>query len=136
MAEKFKFLKELIESDPFLKYVSIHVIEMENGYAKLSMEFRNEITRIGNMVNGGAIATLADAAGGASVLSLMEGKNQVTVTLNIEFLEPIMEGPVVAEARVIRKGKHLVFSEIDIFDGKKKLCAHANGIWFFLNFKN
>ena len=37
MEEKFKFLKELIESDPFLKYVSINVIEMENGYAKLSM---------------------------------------------------------------------------------------------------
>ncbi len=134
MDDRNLFLKELIESDPFLKYVSIHVMHMKRGYAKLSMDFREEITRIGNMANGGAIATLADAAGGASVLSLMEGKNQVTVNLHIEFLEPVRNGPVIAEAKVIRKGKHLVFSEIYIYDGNGKLCAHANGIWFFVDF--
>ncbi|MCI4434752.1 MAG: hotdog fold thioesterase [Euryarchaeota archaeon] len=132
MESNYDILKSLIESDPFLRYVSIHVIEMKEGYAKLSMDFREEITRIGNMANGGALATLADATGGASVLSLMEGKNQVTVSLNIDFLEPVKNGPVIAEGKVIRKGKNLVFSEIKIFDGMGKLCAHATGIWFYL----
>lgn len=58
MDERFAFLKNIIEMDPFLKHVGIRVISLEEGYAKLSMEFREEITRIGNTANGGAILHL------------------------------------------------------------------------------
>jgi len=134
MDERFAFLKNIIEMDPFLKHVGIRVISLEEGYAKLSMEFREEITRIGNTANGGAIATLADSTGGASVLTLLTGKNQVTVSLNIEYLEPVECGPVTGEAKIERRGKHLVFSSINIFDGKERLCAHAQGIYFLKDF--
>ncbi|HEU13174.1 MAG: PaaI family thioesterase [Thermoplasmata archaeon] len=132
MEYDYEILKKIIESDPFLRHVGIRVLHMEEGYAKLSMDFREEITRIGGIANGGALATLADAAGGTSVLSLREGKNQVTVNLSIDFLEPVDNGPVTAEANVVRRGKNLVFSEIKIKDGRGRLCARASGIWFFI----
>ncbi len=134
MEEKYEFIKEILERDPFIQYVGIKVLEIGEGYAKVSMDFRREITRYGNIVNGGAIATLADTAGGTSVLSLMTGKNQVTVNLNINYLNAIDNGPVIAEGRVIRKGQHIVFSSIEIYDGKGKLCAHATGSWFLKDF--
>ncbi|MDP8012145.1 MAG: PaaI family thioesterase [Thermoplasmata archaeon] len=134
MDDKYDFLKSIIEMDPFLKHVGIKVISLEDGYAKLSMEFREEITRLGNIANGGAIATLADAAGGASVLTLLSGKNHVTISLNMEYLEPVENGPVIGEGKIERKGKHLIFSSINIFDGNGKLCAHAQGIYFLKDF--
>jgi acyl-CoA thioesterase len=134
MDDRFDFMKRIIEMDPFLRLVGISVVSLKEGYAKLSMEFREEITRIGNIANGGAIATLADATGGACVLTLLPGKNQVTVSLNIEFLEEIESGPITGEARIERAGKHLAFTSINIFDGKEKLCAHAQGIYFLKDF--
>ncbi|MGC8609865.1 MAG: PaaI family thioesterase [Thermoplasmata archaeon] len=130
MREEYKFLKEMIESDPFINYVQIKVEDISPGYAKLTMPFRKEITRLGDIANGGAIATLADTAGGTSVLSYLEWKNQVTVNLEIDYIEPIANGPITAESKVIRKGKNLAFCDIEIKDGKNKLCAVARGVWF------
>ncbi|MGC8585211.1 MAG: PaaI family thioesterase [Thermoplasmata archaeon] len=130
MHDEYQFLKEMIEKDPFINYVQIKVEDIQKGYAKLSMPFRKEITRLGDIANGGAIATLADTAGGTSVLSYLEWKNQVTLNLEIDYLEPVSNGPVTAEARVIRKGKNVVFSGIEIRDGNGKLCAVARGVWF------
>lgn len=58
----------------------------------------------------------------------------MTVSLNIEYLEPVECGPVTGEAKIERRGKHLVFSSINIFDGKERLCAHAQGIYFLKDF--
>ncbi|MGC8662959.1 MAG: PaaI family thioesterase [Thermoplasmata archaeon] len=134
MDEKYEFLKSVIEMDPFLKHVGIKILSLEEGYAKLSMDFREEITRLGGIANGGAIATLADSTGGTSVSTLLTGKNQVTISLNIEFLESIENGPVIGEGKIERKGKHLAFASINIYDGKGKLCAHAQGVYFLKDF--
>jgi acyl-CoA thioesterase len=125
-------IKKIIEEDPFLKYVGIKVLSLNGGHCKLSIDFRQNLTRLGGMLNGGAIATLADAAGGCSVLTLNNGSNQVTVKLDVSFLKPINSGPVVAEAKVKKSGKNLSFADIEIFDGDGVLCATASGIWFFI----
>ena len=125
-------IKEIIEEDPFLKYVGIKVLSLKEGYCKMSIDFRQNLTRLGGMLNGGVIATLADAAGGCSVLTLNNGSNQVTVKLDVSFLKPINNGPIVAEAKVKKPGKHLSFVDIELFDGNGELCATASGIWFFV----
>ncbi len=123
-------IKRIIEEDPFLKYVGVKVLSLKEGYCKISVGFRKELTRLGDMMNGGAIATLADSAGGCAVLTLNDRSNQVTVQLDTSFLRTIKTGPVVAEASVTRKGKVLSFADVKIFDGDKQLCAAAKGIWF------
>ena len=125
-------IKRLIEEDPFLKTVGVKVTSLSYGKCKISVEFKDALTRTGGIINGGAIATLADAAGGCAVLTCNEGNDQVTVSLNISFLRPIKKGPITAEAEVTKKGNSLSFADIYIFDGYKSLCATANGLWFFL----
>lgn len=127
-------IKQIIENDPFLKYIGVKVLELKDGYCKLSVVFKHDLTRSGGILNGGAIAGLADAAGGCAVLTANPGKNQVTVDLNLSFLRPIKKGPVVAEARVTKTGKTLSFADIKISDGDKEECAVANGTWFFVPF--
>ncbi|MCL4400418.1 PaaI family thioesterase [Candidatus Parvarchaeota archaeon] len=127
-----KAIRQVIESDPFLKYVGVKVLVLKEGYCKISVDFREELTRFGGLLNGGAIATLADAAGGCSVLTLNDGSNQVTAQLDISFLKPIRSGPVIAEANVIKKGKSLSFADVQVYDGDGDKCAVAKGIWFFV----
>ena len=124
-----KYVEEL---DPFLSMLQVKTLEARNGYAKLYMKFRTEITRLGGIVNGGAIATLIDATGGAAVMTVNdEGKNQVTVALNIEYIRPISKD-FYAEAWVKKRGKNLTFVYIEVKDADNNLCAAANGIWMYI----
>ncbi|GGP22258.1 hypothetical protein GCM10007981_17600 [Thermocladium modestius] len=124
-----KYVEEL---DPFLSMLQVKTLEAGNGYAKLYMKFRTEITRLGGIVNGGAIATLIDATGGAAVMTVNdEGKNQVTVTLNIEYIRPISKD-FYAEAWVKKRGKNLTFVYIEVKDVDGNLCAAANGVWMYI----
>ena len=135
MDERIKALKDLIENDNFIKYIGAKVELMERGHCKLSLAFKDNLTRFGNIINGGVIATLADAAGGCAVLSINDGRDQVTVNLNVLFLSAIKSGPIVAEADIIRAGKNMAFAEINIFDSSGKKCATAIGSWFFRDIK-
>ncbi|MGC8656668.1 MAG: PaaI family thioesterase [Thermoplasmata archaeon] len=133
MDEQYLKLKEVIELDPYVKFMGIKVMDIKQGYALVEMDFRKELTRIGNFINGGAIATLADVAGGTAVISYSDVVNDVTVNLNIDYLETIRNGPVTAEGRVIRKGRTMFFCDINVYDGNKKLCTHATGVWYVVN---
>lgn len=125
-------IKQVIENDPFLKEVGVKVLELKEGFCRISVDFKHKLTRTGGILNGGAISTLADAAGGCAVLTLNDGSNQVTVQLDISFLRPIKNGPVIAEAKITKKGKSLSFADIQISDGNGEKCAVAKGIWFFI----
>ncbi|MGC8497189.1 MAG: PaaI family thioesterase [Thermoplasmata archaeon] len=133
MNENIAVLKELMDNDNFLKYLGGKVEKIEPGYCKIVLGFKDNLTRYGNIINGGVIATLADSAGGCAVLTVNDGRDQVTVNLNISYLSAIKSGPVSAEANIIRSGKNVAFAEISIYDGSGKKCATATGTWFFRN---
>ncbi len=72
--------------------------------------------------------------GGAAVMTVNdEGKNQVTVTLNIEYIRPISKD-FYAEAWVKKRGgKNLTFVYIEVKDVDGNLCAAANGgVWMYI----
>ncbi len=126
-------LKEIIENDPFLKLLGIRVEKIQAGSCKLVLNYRDDLTRFGNILNGGVTATLADAAGGCAALSYNLGKNEVTVDLDVSYLRPISEGPVVAESSLVKSGESLAFTITNIYDGKGNLCAVAKGTYFYLD---
>lgn len=126
-----EILKEVLESDPFLKYIGIKVEKISEGSCVLYMDFKQEVTRFGGMVNGGAIATLADAAGGCAALTSNLGYNEVTVDLEVTYLRPVTEGPVKAISKVIKSGKNLAYALIEVYDGKGNLCSLVKGTYFY-----
>ncbi|MGC8661049.1 MAG: PaaI family thioesterase [Nitrososphaeria archaeon] len=126
-------LKEIIENDPFLKLLGIRVEKIQAGSCKLVLNYRSDLTRFGNILNGGVTATLADAAGGCAALSYNLSKNEVTVDLDVSYLRPISEGPVVAESSIVKSGESLTFTITNIYDGKGNLCAVAKGTYFYLD---
>ncbi len=125
-------LASIIRGDPFLKHLGVEVVQVEKGYAKLKIGEAEHVLRYGGIVNGGAISTLIDAAGGTATATVNGGKNQVTIELKVNFLEAVRKGEMTCEARVIRGGRNIVVCEMDLFDQDGKTCAKGIGTWMIL----
>jgi len=108
--------------------MKIEILRMGNGEAELSMPFLEQYTQHYEMLHGGVIFTLADAACGVAVASVArEGKKFLTSQMNINYLEPIKEGITLCHAKVLRQGRIMpVESEVWNSD---VLTAKANAIY-------
>lgn len=94
------------------------VIEMAN---------RPDLVNIRGAIQGGLVATLIDiAAGRLAGNAAGVGHNVTTADMNVHFLAPIIEGPARAEATIVRAGRRLIVTEVDVFDkGRDRLAAKA-----------
>jgi len=95
-------------SDYVFHYLGVKILEIKEGYAKTQIPFKKELTRRGNILNGGMIVASIDYTSGLAVLSINDGMDQVTQELKVNFLEPMYRGPFTVEANVIRKGRTAV----------------------------
>ncbi len=129
---RFASLASIIQGDPFLGSLDVHVIEAEGGHAKLMLPESDRVLRHGGIVNGGAICTLMDAAGGTATATVNPGKNQVTIEIKVNFLEPVKKGDMYCTANVVRAGKNIVVVEMSLTDSNGKLCARGIGTWMVL----
>jgi uncharacterized protein (TIGR00369 family) len=72
------------------------------------------------------LAALADTAGGMAVyLRLPPGSRVATVEMNINYLEAVARGEVVAEAELVRLGRNLAVVDCDLFDHTRRIVAKA-----------
>ncbi len=99
----------------FRELLGIEIEDRHDGRARLLFRANEEHLNDGGIVHGGAIATLADCAMGSALASTLdEGEQPVTVEAKINYLEPGLEGTLVAEARVRRKGKRFTVLEAEV----------------------
>ena len=75
----------------------------------------------------GLLATLIDiAAGILSGRQVGAEQDVTTADLNIHYLAPVIDGPARAEATVVRAGKRLIVTAVDLTDvGRNRLAARA-----------
>lgn len=77
-------------------------------------------------VHGGILCDLADAAMGVAWASgLGEGETFTTLELKINFLKPVWETRLRAEAKVLKRGKSIGLVACDVRDAEGALVAHA-----------
>lgn len=125
-------IEELINKDPFINFLGIKTKVIDQGKVEAILDLKENHMRRGGMMNGGAVSTLIDTAGGAAVLTIGR-RNQVTTNLSINFLRPISKSPARAVGEVIKGGKNIFYVKIEVFDGDGKLGAYATGSWFIFN---
>jgi uncharacterized protein (TIGR00369 family) len=78
-------------------------------------------------LHGGVLCDLADAAMGVAYRStLAEGETFTAIDLKINFLQPVWNAKLRAEARVVRGGKVVGLVECDILDERRRLVARAS----------
>jgi len=127
------FLKAMIAgklpNPPISELIGFHLVEIEQGRALFEglPEFRH-YNPIGT-VHAGFAATLLDSAVGCAVFSTMaKGDTWTTLELKLNLVRPITKdtGVVLAEGRIIHRGRTVATAEGELKDRAGKLYAHAS----------
>jgi uncharacterized protein (TIGR00369 family) len=118
-----------IEADPVHILDRMGFRDIEVGTEKLVIEVDNrpELTNIRGALQGGLLATLIDIAAGRLAGELVSADQDVTTAdMNVHFLAPVVDGPARAVATVVRAGKRLIVTQVDVIDaGRNRLAAKA-----------
>ncbi len=122
----------LLKSDNFLTNFDFAVESAEPGHLELSVPLDEKLMRPGDFMNGGAVMTVLDAAGGLCVMTFGDVANEVTINMNTNFLRAVKKGPLKITAQVTKRGRKIIFCKIELHDGDRKLCAEATGSWLII----
>jgi uncharacterized protein (TIGR00369 family) len=116
---------------PLAEAWRVEVLEAAEGRAVLRLPHDALLLRPGNTVSGPALMGLADMAMWAALLTLTEGRDEsLTANLAVTFLRPAGPGPVLAEARVIKRGRTLSYGEVLLrAEGAAEPAAHVTTSW-------
>lgn len=115
-------------TDYFREHLGVKVLEVKDGYAKVSMKIAKEHTNSLGAAHGGVIFALADCAFAAA--SNFGENVAVAVHVSINFLKPAMEGDtLIAEAVRVSEGKTLGLYHVTISKQDKKI-AFFSGLAF------
>lgn len=118
---------------PWVKELGLQAEKMAEGEVYLRLPFNTRLTHVAGVVCGQVYMAAADTAMVLAVASTLGGfKPMTTVSLNTSFLRPLSEGDCQVVARVLRRGKNLVFGEIEILDQQQRLVAHATTTYALL----
>ena len=82
------------------------------------------------VAHGGVVSSLLDSAMGVAVIAAIPKEWWcATTSLTVQFLAGAELGVIVAEGRVVRKGKRIAFVQGELRDASNKLLAVAQGTW-------
>jgi uncharacterized protein (TIGR00369 family) len=131
-ADATDLIRQFIPHSPFAAQLGIELQDIDDGRAVLRMPFDPSRTTYGDIVHGGAIATLIDIAtmaaawAGAPMPDKMRG---VTVALSTQFLDAARAEDLVAEGRVLRRGATLTACDVEVRGADGRPVARALGTY-------
>jgi len=120
-------MREFIPASPFARHVGIEIDTLDADRARLRLPFTDAVATMGDLVHGGAVTTLVDTAAMAAAWCTDDVPDELrgtTVGLSVDFVAA-GRGALVAEARVLRRGRSLCFCDVEVFDGDERLVAKA-----------
>jgi acyl-CoA thioesterase len=119
-------LKELGRNEPIASFLGMQLIELTPGYARVSMKMQREYINFNGMIFGGIISAVADQAFAYATNSVITPN--VASQFNIHFIAAAgAKDELIAECRVLKKGKRVCISEIKVTNQEDKLIAVATG---------
>lgn len=135
-----KFSKESVlefaNGLPFFQLIGLKIVDVDAGYSKAEITYRNDLCQPAGIMHGGIIATLIDT-GIAHALLLTdafarvaaEGGNMVSVDLRIKYFRPVSEGVITCESRITRLGRQLAHGESVVTSADGKEVSRGDSIY-------
>lgn len=121
-------MAQFLPQSPFVAKLGVVADKLETDEVRLRLPWDPSNATMGDMVHGGAIATLADltvmaaAWCGAQVPDNLRG---VTVSMALDYMAPARATDLIGVGRVLRRGRSLVNCEAEIVDAAGTLVAKA-----------
>jgi len=110
------------EANPFFCLMGIDVVSVEEGNAVLRMEVRPDMWNGAGWLQGGMFTALADEAMALALYPMLSPHEGIaTISESTSFIKGVKDGVLIAQGRVIKKGRHVAFAEGDVtLDQKEK----------------
>jgi acyl-CoA thioesterase len=114
------------DANPFLRLMGIDVDSFGGGKALLSMEVRPDMLNGVGWLQGGLYVALSDEAMALALYTVLrEGALIATISESTSYLRGVRTGRIYAEARVVRKGKQVAFTEGCVNDAGGELLSET-----------
>ena len=121
-------IAQFLPQSPFVAKLGIVADQLSDHEVRLRLPWGPPNVTVGDMVHGGAIATLADLTVMAAAWCGAEAPQQlrgVTVSMALDFMAPARATDVIGVGRVLRRGRSLVNCEAEVVDPEGRLVAKA-----------
>ena len=133
------------DSVPFHKFLGVRVIGLESGNPKLTLDMHDRF--IGNFVrgnlHGGVISSLLDVIGGIVAFVDVVNRNNIelsedrieqfskmgTIDIRVDYLRPGYGDKFIASAYVLRTGKKVAVTRMELHNDSDKLIAVGTGAY-------
>jgi len=110
---------------PYENLLEMYIAEKKEGFCKIGLVYRKELTNPHGNIHGGAIASLIDTAAVQGLRTIFPKGPYLTVDVKIRYKNPSKAEEIFAEARPRHfKGKFFA-SEIKVLDKENQLIAEA-----------
>jgi acyl-CoA thioesterase len=115
---------------PLAELLGIHAVSFGAGAATFGLAVRHDHLNPYGVVHGGVVYSLVDTAMGAAVHTrLVPGERCATIEIKINYLAPVAEGELRAEARLVERTKRIAVLEARVHGGDQ-LVAVATGTFY------
>jgi acyl-CoA thioesterase len=124
-----KIKKDGRRANPFFCLTGIDIAKAEPGIAVLTMPVRPDMHNGVGWLQGGMLVAIADEAMALALYPLLEKSEGIaTIAESTSFIKGIRKGTVLAEARVVKKGRRVAFMEAEVWadDGEKTLLSRTS----------
>jgi uncharacterized protein (TIGR00369 family) len=114
-------------SMPFAEVLGLEVLAASQDEVRARIAWEQRLCTAAGMLHGGALMSLADAAGGlCAFLNLPEGSTgTATIESKTNFFRAVRNGHVVATSRPLHRGRTTIVVETDLHSGDGKHVARV-----------
>lgn len=118
--------KKHFAGDRYAALTGVDIVEAGPGYCKARMTIEDKHMNAANVVQGGAIFTLADLA--FAVASNSRGQLALAINANISFLKAASTGVLYAVATEVKEPGRLGAYDVAVTDDHGEIVARFNGM--------
>ena len=123
-AEKEGEVRASFARQGLMRAIEAELSALGPGRCTVELPFSERVGQQQGFIHGGAVA---GTAGGYAALTLLPvGSDFVTLEYKVNFLRPAAGERLVAEGSVLRAGRSLTVTRVDVFveaGGRRSLCA-------------
>ncbi len=125
--------RKIFASDRYAALTGIEIVEVRKGFCKARMQIEDKHLNAADIVQGGALFTLADLA--FAVASNSHGQVAFAINVHITYLHAVSSGVLYATATEVEKPRKLGVYDVVITDESDQVIAKFNGMVYRKNQK-
>ena len=121
-------VERAIVSSPYGRLLGVACDAVEEDRIAVRLPYRDDVTTIGDLVHGGAIAALVDVSATAAAWTkadLARSPRGTTIGFSLNFLQGAIATDLTATARIIQRGKSVQVCEVDVRNAAGDAIARA-----------